>query len=189
MSIARVRRRSTGQDYWPGFVDAMATLLLVVTFLLSLFMVVQFFVSQESSKKDNVLAQLNAQIAQLTELLQLERSSKRGLEDSITTLSATLESTRKEKARLESELSEASGRTSAARKRAEELSSELDQQVRIGADALAQVEILNQQLAALRRQIAALEDALEASEARDRESQARIADLGKRLNLALARKV
>ena len=55
MSIARSRRRSGGADYWPGFVDAMATLLLVVTFLLSVFMVVQYFVTQESSGKDDAL--------------------------------------------------------------------------------------------------------------------------------------
>ena len=55
--------------------------------------------------------------------------------------------------------------------------------------ALAQVEVLNQQIAALRRQLGALEQALEASEKRDRESQTRIADLGQRLNVALAQRV
>ena len=48
---------------------------------------------------------------------------------------------------------------------------------------------MNQQLAALRRQLAALEQALEAAEAKDRESDAQIADLGRRLNSALAQKV
>jgi len=55
--------------------------------------------------------------------------------------------------------------------------------------ALAQVDILNQQIAALRRQLAAIEDALAASEASQKESQAKIADLGARLNVALAQKV
>jgi len=54
---------------------------------------------------------------------------------------------------------------------------------------MAQVEILNQQIAALRRQLAALEGALDASEKRDKESQSRIADLGQRLNVALAQRV
>jgi len=190
MSLARGRRRSTGgADYWPGFVDAMATLLLVMTFLLSLFMVVQFFVAQESSGKDSALARLNSQIAQLTELLQLERSGKRALEDNITSLSATLQSSKRENTRLQGLLGLEGGKKSAAEGRANELSTALDEQARVGAEAMAQVEILNQQLAALRRQIAALEDVLEASEQRDKESQTRIADLGKRLNVALARKV
>src|SRR5262249_6243924 len=60
---------------------------------------------------------------------------------------------------------------------------------RVSARALAQIELLNQQIAALRRQLAALQEALEASESKDRESQARIADLGQRLNVALAQRV
>ena len=59
----------------------------------------------------------------------------------------------------------------------------------MSARALAQVEILNQQIAALRRQLAALEGALDASEKKDKESQSRIADLGQRLNVALAQRV
>jgi len=59
----------------------------------------------------------------------------------------------------------------------------------VSARALAQVEVLNQQISALRRQLAALEEALDSSEKRDKESQGRIADLGQRLNVALAQRV
>ncbi len=69
------------------------------------------------------------------------------------------------------------------------LQSALDKERQVSAEALSQVEILNQQLAALRRQLAALNAMLEAAEAKDRESQTQIADLGKRLNSALAQKV
>ena len=66
---------------------------------------------------------------------------------------------------------------------------DLQSEQQVSQRALAQVELLNQQIAALRRQIGALEDALDASEGRDRESQTKIADLGKRLNVALAQRV
>ena len=49
--------------------------------------------------------------------------------------------------------------------------------------------MLNQQIAALRRQLAALEAALDVSERKDKEAQSRIADLGQRLNVALAQRV
>ncbi|MGY3450052.1 flagellar motor protein MotB [Bradyrhizobium sp. USDA 4353] len=65
----------------------------------------------------------------------------------------------------------------------------LDSEKQVTARALAQIEVLNQQISALRRQLAALEDALDASEKRDKESQNRIADLGSRLNVALAQRV
>ena len=73
--------------------------------------------------------------------------------------------------------------------RANELAGQLDNQKSLTSRAMAQVELLNQQIAALRRQLAALESALEASEGKDKDSQARIADLGQRLNLALAQRV
>ncbi|MEC9367924.1 MAG: peptidoglycan -binding protein [Pseudomonadota bacterium] len=189
MSHARLRRRGAVTDFWPGYVDAMATLLLVVTFLLSLFMLVQYFVTQESSGKDNALAILNKQIAQLTELLALERSGKRSLEDSVSTLSVTLDNSKEESRKLRGSIESEKGRTAEAEGRASSLATKLDEQVKIGAEALARVELLNQQLAALRRQIAALEEALEATEKREKESQTKISDLGKRLNIALAKKV
>ena len=65
----------------------------------------------------------------------------------------------------------------------------LDQQKQISAQALAQVDVLNQQIAALRKQLAAIEDALSASESANKELQSKIADLGQRLNVALAQKV
>ena len=52
MPLSRSRRRPQGIDYWPGFVDALSTLLLVVTFLMVLFMVAQYFVAQEASGKE-----------------------------------------------------------------------------------------------------------------------------------------
>ena len=52
---------------WPGFVDALSSLLLVIIFLLSLFMLSQFFLGQEISGKDTAMSRLNAQIAELTE--------------------------------------------------------------------------------------------------------------------------
>src|SRR3989449_3649281 len=76
-----------------------------------------------------------------------------------------------------------------AQGKAAQLSGQLDAERRLSARALAQVEVLNQQIAALRRQLAALEAALEASEKKDKESQGRIADLGQRLNVALAQRV
>ncbi|MDA4636262.1 hypothetical protein NZA98_35130, partial [Escherichia coli] len=65
----------------------------------------------------------------------------------------------------------------------------LENEKQLSARALSQVEILNQQILALRKQIGALEEALNASESRDKESNAKIADLGKRLNVALAQRV
>ncbi|MFD2251056.1 chemotaxis protein MotB [Pseudochelatococcus lubricantis] len=189
MALSRGRREARRIDYWPGFVDALSTLVLSIVFLLSVFVLGQFYLSQELSGKDEALRRLNQQIAELTDLLALARSENRNLQDNLSTLQSTLQTSEAEQNRLQGLLTAGTDARSSASSEIGRLSSALASEKEISGRALAQVELLNQQLAALRRQLAALEDALSASEARDRESQARIADLGSRLNVALAQRV
>ena len=189
MALGRSRRSQGGFDYWPAFVDALSTMLLAMIFLLSVFMLAQFFLSRDISGKDTALLKLNRQIEELTSLLALERAGKTDQQSALASLTATLDVAQKEKLRLEALIAQNSAAASSAGGQAAEAARVLDAERQISARAAAQVEILNQQITALRRQLAALEDALAASESRDRESQARISDLGSRLNLALAQKV
>jgi chemotaxis protein MotB len=188
MALARARRDS-GMNYWPGFVDALSTLILGFIFLVTVFAVVQFYLTQEVSGKDTALNRLNAQIAQLTELLSLEKTGKLSLEEQLNALRSSLATSEGERDRYKG-LYEGIGSGAAdAQGKAAELSGQLDSEKRLTARALAQVEVLNQQIAALRRQLSALESALDASEKKDKEAQSRIADLGQRLNVALAQRV
>jgi chemotaxis protein MotB len=184
MPAGRLSRRSP-LNYWPGFVDALSTLLLSIVFLLSIFMLGQFFLAREISGRDTVLDRLNRQLAELTDLLALERSNRRQLESNLAGLQSTLATTEQERGRLQSALDAGSGTAA----RADAANSALDAEKAATSRALTQVDLLTQQINAMRRQLAALEDALAASESRDRESQARIADLGSRLNVALAQRV
>jgi chemotaxis protein MotB len=189
MALARARRADSGMNYWPGFVDALSTLILGIIFLLTVFVVVQFYLQQEVAGKDTALQRLNAQIAQLTDLLSLEKSGKTSIEEQLAQLRASLTATESERDRFRGQLEGTGTGLSEAQSRVGQLATELEGEKRITARALAQVEVLNQQIAALRRQLAALESALDVSERRDKESQTRIADLGQRLNLALAQRV
>jgi chemotaxis protein MotB len=189
MALARARRADRRIDYWPGFVDALSTLLLTFMFLLSVFVLAQFLLSREISGKDEVLNRLNSQINELTQLLALEKSNSQDAQDQLANLQASLSAAESEKSRLEQLLAQGAGAGDAANQRAAALSGELDTQKQVSQRALSQVEILNQQIAALRKQIAALEDALQVSEEKDKESNTKIADLGRRLNVALAQRV
>src|SRR5512144_875056 len=100
MALARARRSESGFNYWPGFVDALSTLVLSIVFLLSVFLVVQFFLSQQITGKDKALEQLNARIAQLNELLSLEKLGKVSLDDVVSQLRAGLAAAESERDRV-----------------------------------------------------------------------------------------
>ncbi len=103
MALSRGRRQARQIDYWPGFVDALSTMLLAITFLLSVFMLAQFFLAREVSTKDIVLSKLHKQIDELTSLLALERAGKADAESQMAALTATLDAEKKGKAQLAAE--------------------------------------------------------------------------------------
>jgi chemotaxis protein MotB len=190
MAGGRSRRHSGDYGlFWPGYVDVLSTLLLVVTFMMSIFMLAQYFASQEASGKDTALKQLTLQINELTNLLSLEKGKSKSTADDLAAMQATLSTLREENAKLSGSALSGDEAVKTADARISGLTTELESQKKVSDEALAKVDLLNQQLLSLRRQIAALNDALQASEKKDAESQTRIKDLGSRLNAALARQV
>ena len=101
MALSRSRRSSGSHElFWPGYVDVLSTLLLVFTFLLSVFMVAQFYVSQESTGKDSVLRRLQRQIAELTNLLSLEKGQGKKTQDELSALQSMLATLKADNERL-----------------------------------------------------------------------------------------
>ncbi|KAA5803939.1 peptidoglycan -binding protein [Alkalicaulis satelles] len=169
-------------DYWPGFVDALATLLLVIVFLLAVFTAGQFALSTALSGRDEQLAELNARLSTLAQELNLARSENeqlalrvRGLESERDALAAT---------NLALEASMAGLREGLAAARAA-----LEEEEALSEEAQATIALLNNQMAALREELARLNEALNAAEAREAELEAEVVNLGRRLNAALASEV
>ncbi|MEH6526609.1 MAG: peptidoglycan -binding protein [Sneathiella sp.] len=94
-------RRRSGQranyEIWPGFVDALTTLLLVIIFLLVVFVLAQFFLSQALSGRDAALEKLNQQVNELSDLLALERGTSAQLENEISQITIDLARTQEER--------------------------------------------------------------------------------------------
>ena len=85
-------RRSRGVvEFWPGFVDALSTLLIVIIFLVLVFVLAQFFLNQAISGRDEALQRLHTQIAQLADLLAMEKSSNAELRLNVGQLSSELQ--------------------------------------------------------------------------------------------------
>lgn len=166
--MPRGRRTRTGIDIWPGFVDAMATLLMVMIFVLLVFVLAQFFLGNALTGRENDLARLRLEMADLTQQLSLEKARS-------ATVKADFDSLND---RLQASLAER-----------DNLLNSLQDERQLSEQAKAQAALVAQQLAALREQMEKLAAALDASEKLSAEQKAQIADLGKRLNVALAGKV
>jgi chemotaxis protein MotB len=188
-SLSRRRRSGNDEAYWPGFVDAMAQLLLVITFLLSVFMVAQFLLAREISGQDSALGQLRSQIAELTQLLSLEKAAKADAESSLLALQDDFAAAKLKASDLSAMLESESAKGSSAGITISGLQTSLDKEKIISSEALAKVELLNQQISAMRRQLQTLNSLLTDAETKNKASDAQIADLGKRLNSALAQRV
>ena len=91
--MPRINRRANNNsaNYWPGFVDAMATILLVIIFLLTVFILSQFFLSTEISSKDEALIDLQSQLQELSLLLSLEQNENENLTTKIELLESDLD--------------------------------------------------------------------------------------------------
>jgi len=160
--VGRARLRSQrGPDVWPGYVDALTTLLLTITFLLTVYVLAQYFLSQALSGREQALERLSQEVAALSQQLAGERTAKEGLQAEAARLNSALE-----------------GATSAR-----------DQSVTRAAALQGDVDRLTAQVGDLRAQLQQIAAALGASETKTREQQVVIEDLGKRLQVALAEKV
>lgn len=287
MAGAASRRGRAPINVWPGWVDALATLVMVIMFLLMVFVVAQFYLREALSGREKTLKDLSGQISEIAEMLNLERqngakiaaqlkatiadrddlSNRLGLitqrlekaeadawqsqakaaeseksakdaqagVDALVKRFMAMEADRDRLAKLLAEetartkqadannadlarqLAETTKSAEASQQRVDQLVKEIsglqalkerleaeikDKEQRLGesqgavesekaisAKARDELTLMNQQIAALRDQLAKVSAALELSEAKGKEQEAQVADLGRRLNVALASKV
>ena len=199
-SLARRRR---GLDIWPGFVDALTSLILVMIFVLLLFAIGQYVLSQTLAGKNKALADLNAQIAQLAQTLSLAQDAKAKLDAKVNELSASLgtsnaalDAKNAEAAKLAADIAALTELKTQLEQQVAQMAAQLDASKKdlvaatdLNAKSAAQVELLNRQLAAVQEQLKQITAALEIANKNVKDKDVKIAELGKELNIALANKV
>lgn len=267
------RYSQQSSSIWPGYVDVLSSLLMVVIFVLLIFTFSQFILSRILTSQSSELVDLHRQLAEISELLGLERQSAAAMTEKIASLSAQVEtliidrdnlqnevdelnrntladretievhlqtianlqqdiqalqtlrrelesriqeaatalnqeqqmteSLRDRSKALEARLAEETEKTLLAQKDLEqrdiriqalsalvgEQQEALDNQRNLTADARAEVALLNQKINELQSQLAEIGKALGSSETLRQDQAVQIQDLGKRLNIELARKV
>ena len=105
MPGAKRRQRQTF-DIWPGFVDALSALLIIIIFLLMVFTLAQFFLGEILSGRNQALERLNGQVAELSEMWSLERSTNARLREDVSRLTTDLQASTAAREQLSGQLAE-----------------------------------------------------------------------------------
>jgi chemotaxis protein MotB len=168
MAYSSRRPRRPGIDIWPGFVDALSQLVMVIVFVLLVFTAGQFYLTDALSGRDVQLQRLAQQVNQLATMLSLAQSGNSDLQTRLNSLTQQL-------AAANQALAQAREQGAQSQERATAAQTTIDQ--------------LNQNIAALRDQLGQIAAALDISEAKNKDQETQIADLGQRLNTALLSQV
>ena len=190
MQFSYTSRRSI--NIWPGFVDALAALLIVIIFLLLIYSIGQFYLTNALTGKEKTLVELDKQVAQLAELLALEKTSNVEFQKQVGELTAQLATQAKKIDLLHTDIEvltelseqleeEVAGLVGQLQEKTESLTAEKE----LSSKSIAQIELLNRQVKALREQLGAVSKALGLDLNTEDESIEKIAE---RLNVALAEK-
>lgn len=148
-------RRRRGIDFWPGFVDALSSLLMVLVFMLLIFTIGQFVLSDALSGRDKALAQLNAELAQLAKTLSMEQVAKAAAMNRVDELSASLATAAGERDALRLSLDGTQSALTQAQARSEQDEAQI---ARLSADINALTELKRQLESDISARLAELED-------------------------------
>jgi chemotaxis protein MotB len=157
MALAN-RRSAHSLNIWPGFVDALASLLMVLIFVLLVFVLAQFFLTETLSGRETALKQLQGQVSELADVLALERKAKDALGQEVARLTDELRVSLSARDKLEGQV-----RTLAAR--AEAAESQAATQTQDLAKLMSDIAALQALKAELEREAASLAQRSEQAEA------------------------
>ncbi len=210
MSKSRLSRHRPEYNFWPSFVDALSTLLIVVLFFLLLFVTAHFFLGKNLNTKNDEISFLTAELNALASQLAVERKHSENLSLSLKEkataeqqLIAELDLLKAEHAKTEENLQETLKQAALLQQDVKALSEQRDELEKENASRLQDVEserkiseeakvhiaLLTKRIETMTAELSRLTAALDASEEVSKRQKAQIADLGKKLNRALAQKV
>ena len=152
------RRNHATVNIWPGFVDALATLLMVIIFVLLVFVLAQVFLSEALSGRETALKELQGQMAELANVLALERREKEDLNHRVDSLTSELAASLAGRNELEAAVKSWQARAETAEAKVEANDKDV-------ARVVADIAALQALKAELEKQAAALGDRAERAEA------------------------
>lgn len=194
--IGSKRRSRSATNVWPGYVDALSALLMLVIFMLLVYVVSQLYLSQTLSDRNSELARLNQRLNEISQLLGLEQSKTEALEQQMAAVqddySDSLGRNESLQARLDASRNQLMQQSADAEARAARLASmneELEEQDQLSASQQAMILRLSNQIASLQTQLRQITAALKLQKEETAEKEDELKDVSQRLNTLLAERV
>jgi chemotaxis protein MotB len=154
MALSRRRAGGNGLEAWPGYVDALSTLLMVIIFVLLVFVLAQAFLSVALSGRETALERVNKQLAEMSDMLSLERGRTSDLRHSIDELTKQLQGVTSARDTLEQQLASVRDQANKISADRDQLRNERDRLSAQLADAGAEAKARDQRIQALQQQLA-----------------------------------
>jgi chemotaxis protein MotB len=173
------RRHVRTIDVWPGFVDALATLVIAVVFVMMVFAVFQFYLKDVIAGRDDQLARASAQISELAATLALERRQTQDIRQRFDAVVAELQASLAEADRLKTEAAAATALSAERAKALEDANKTIDADRAKVEMQLRELEALASMRLEMERRLAAAEEATTAERRVSSEAQAQVALLNR----------
>ena len=185
---SRRRTRST-VNVWPGYVDALSALLMLIILMLLVYVVSQLYLSQTLSDRNSELARLNQRLSEISELLGLERSKTEALEQEMASVQDTYSASLARLENTRERLMQQTANAQAQSERLQSLDQALDEKDELSASQQNMILRLSNQIASLRAQLAQIAEALKLQKERTAEKAGELENVSRRLNVLLAERV
>jgi len=194
--IGSKRRARSTINVWPGYVDALSALLMLIIFMLLIYVVSQLYLSQTLSDRNMELARLNDRLNDISRLLGLEKDKNTRLQSQLQAsltrneeMQMRFESVRNQLMQQSADAQAQAERLDALSQAVEERDRALDEKDELSASQQAMILRLSNQIAALEYQLQQISAALKLQEQQTAEKEAELEDVSRRLNTLLAERV
>jgi chemotaxis protein MotB len=189
MSYASRRAKRRDFDVWPGYVDALSSMLMMIALVLMVMVAAQFYLGNALNSKDIALGELAVKLRALSDSLAFEQKTSKSLKDRNAELESTYQKGQAELALLRSSIAEKDSLVAALQGEKKTLGDELTK-TKGQADSLTvQLSALAQQVEELNKKLALLTADLSSANSKLLDKDKHIADLDQKLKKAMVKKV
>ena len=186
---ARRSKHRGGLDIWPGYVDALSTMLMMVALVLVIMMAAQFALSNALSTREVQMSELAARLQKLTDALNVEKTTSDDLRSKKAQLEAQMKQVQDETSVIRNRLTESEGKLSGLVGERDAAKREMDKAFQETSSLKVQLSDMVKQIEDLNKKLALLTTDLASAKSSITDKEIKIKDLDAKLKKKMLQKV